>query len=133
MTGVDPVPAFTHARALLHEARANGAFPAAVCEVGRMDGPVWTEAFGRLTYASDSPEASTATPFDLASLTKVIATTSIVMSLVRSGAVRTDTAVSDVFAEWRDADRESITVGHLLDHSSGLPAHLRFPSSITAP
>ncbi|HUR22033.1 MAG TPA: serine hydrolase domain-containing protein [Vicinamibacterales bacterium] len=121
---------FTSARAVLEEARATSAFPAAVCEVGHAGGPVWTEAFGHLTYASDSEETSTATPFDLASLTKVIATSSIAMSLMRSGMLRTDTAVSDVLTDWRGTDRESVTVGHLLDHSSGLPAHLRFPSTV---
>jgi CubicO group peptidase (beta-lactamase class C family) len=130
MAGADPAGAFTSARAVLEDAQATGAFPAAVCEVGRADGPVWTEAFGRLTYSSDSPETTRDTPFDLASLTKVIATTSIVMSLVRSGALRTDTVVSGVFPEWLGTDRESITVAHLLDHSSGLPAHLRFPAFV---
>jgi CubicO group peptidase (beta-lactamase class C family) len=39
--------------------------------------------------------------------------------------------VSDILTDWRGTDRESVTVGHLLDHSSGLPAHLRLPSSAT--
>src|SRR5687768_15683439 len=131
MTGADPVPTFTSARAVLEEARAIRAFPAAVCEVGRAGGPIWTEAFGHLTYEADSPETTTATPFDLASLTKVIATTSIAMSLARSGLLQTDAVVGDVFTEWRGTDRESITAGHLLDHSSGLPAHRRLPASVT--
>jgi CubicO group peptidase (beta-lactamase class C family) len=105
------------------------AFPAAVCEVGRDSGPIWTEAFGHLTYATDAPLTTIDTPFDLASLTKVIATTSIAMSQVRAGLLRTDMAVADVFSGWRGTDRESITVGHLLDHSSGLPAHIRLPDS----
>jgi CubicO group peptidase (beta-lactamase class C family) len=92
---------------------------------------MWTEAFGQLTYAADAPETTPATPFDLASLTKVIATTSIAMSLVRSGMLRTDAVVSEVLADWRGTDRESITVGQLLDHSSGLPAHIRLPSSMS--
>ena len=122
---------FTSARAVIEEARAIRAFPAAACEVGRSDGPLWTEAFGHLTYAPESPATTTDTPFDLASLTKVIATTSIAMSLVRSGLLRTDAVVSDIFTDWRGTDRETVTVGHLLDHSSGLPAHLRLPSSAT--
>ena len=132
MARVDPRAGFTSARAVLDEAHALRAFPAAVCEVGRAGGPIWTEAFGHLTYAADAPEATTATPFDLASLTKVIATASIAMSLARSGLLRTDTVASDVFAPWRGTDRESITVGHLLDHSSGLPAHVRLPSKESA-
>lgn len=116
---------------MLREALAVRAFPAAVCEVGHVSGPVWTEAFGNLAYAPDSPETTADTPFDLASLTKVIATASIVMSLERAGVLRTDAVVSEVFTDWRNTDRESITVTQLLDHSSGLPAHVRFPTSVT--
>ena len=116
---------------MLEEALAVRALPAAVCEVGHINDPVWTEAFGSLTYAPDSPKTTAGTPFDLASLTKVIATASIVMSLERAGLLRTDAVVSDIFTDWRNTDRESITVTQLLDHSSGLPAHVRFPSVTT--
>lgn len=121
---------FAGGRAILEEARANGAYPAAVCEVGRSSGPIWAEAFGQLTYSPDSPATSTATPFDLASLTKVIATSSLVMSMVRRGELQIETRVSNIFRGLRGSDRETITIGHLLDHSSGLPAHLHLsPSS----
>jgi CubicO group peptidase (beta-lactamase class C family) len=127
------VPAFTAARSILEEARASHAFPAATCEIGRANGPLWTEAFGALTYDAAAPATRLSTPFDLASLTKVIATTSIVMSLVRSTRLRLDARVSDTFADWRNTDRETITVGQLLDHSSGLPAHVRLPSAAALP
>lgn len=117
--------AFASARAVLQEGRDTHAFPAAVCEVGRSSGPIWNEAFGQLTYSSDSPAATTSTPFDLASLTKVIATTSLVMSLVRQGALKVETRIADIFTDWRGRDHEVVTIGHLLDHSSGLPAQLR--------
>lgn len=120
---------FPQARALLENGRDCHAFPAAACEVGRASGPVWTEAFGHLTYAADAPVVTPETPFDLASLTKVIATTSIVMSLVRDGALRIDTRVAEIFDRWRGTDREAITVGHLLDHSSGLPVGMHIPAS----
>ena len=101
------------------------AFPACVCEVGRADGPIWSGAWGRFTYDADAPRVLTSTLFDLASLTKVIATTSLVMELVLRHRLSIDTRVADVFDGWRGADREHVTVGHLLDHSAGLPAHLR--------
>jgi len=96
-----------------------------VCEVGRANGPLWSDAWGRLTYDTEAPPATVATLFDLASLTKVIATTSLVMAQVQRRALSIDTRVAEVFEHWRGADREPVTVGHLLDHSSGLPAHLR--------
>jgi len=77
---------------------------------------------GRLTYEADSPATTRDTCFDLASLTKVIAATSVAMHLIRRERLSLDTAVADVFEEWRTDARRQITVGHLLDHSSGLPA-----------
>ncbi len=121
---------FTRARSVLEQAHRVQAFPAAVCEVGNRAGAVWTEAFGHLTYDADSSPAAPSTSFDLASLTKVISTTSIVMSLVRTGLLQTETRVCDVFTDWRGTDRQSITVAHLLDHSSGLPAHVRLQSPV---
>ena len=59
-------------------------FPAAAVEVGSSAAPIWTESFGTLTFDGGSPAAAVDTPFDLASLTKVIATTTIAMDLVRT-------------------------------------------------
>ena len=102
------------ARRIVEDARIAGVFPAATLEVGSSAGPIWSEAFG----------TGLQTPFDLASLTKVIATTTVVMELVRSGALRLDEPVSELFGEWRGADRETVTVRDLLEHASGLPARL---------
>jgi serine-type D-Ala-D-Ala carboxypeptidase len=89
-------------------------FPAATLEIGSSAGPIWSEAF----------ETSLDTPFDLASLTKVVATTTVVMELVRTGALRIDDRVSEFFPEWRGADRETVTVCDLLEHAAGLSARL---------
>ena len=115
---------FPRARTVLTSALKARAFPAAVCEVGRSTAPLWTEPFGRFTYDIDAPATRRDTVFDLASLTKVIATTSIATSLVRRNLMSLETRVADVFDTWRGTDREGVTVGHLLDHSSGLPANL---------
>jgi CubicO group peptidase (beta-lactamase class C family) len=120
---------FDRARAVLEEARLDGAFPAAVCEVGSSEGPFWAEAFGRLSYETDATAATTGTAFDLASLTKVIVTTSVAMALVRRQVLAVATRVADVVPGWRGADRAGITVGQLLDHSSGLPAQFQLPPS----
>jgi CubicO group peptidase (beta-lactamase class C family) len=116
---------FPSAQRVIDEALDAGAFPACTSEVGRAAGPLWSGAWGRLSYDAGAPPVSPATIFDLASLTKVIATTSIVMAMVQRRVLSIDTRVADIFPVWRGTDRESVTVGHLLDHSSGLPAHLR--------
>jgi CubicO group peptidase (beta-lactamase class C family) len=116
--------------ALAHSVLAAGiaarAFPAAAIEVGRSSGPLWRESVGRLTYDSDASPASTETIFDLASLTKVIATTSLTLRGVASGHLSIDQAVGDFLPAWRDERHAGLTIRHLLTHSSGLPAHIRF-------
>lgn len=102
------------------------AFPAAVVEVGARDDVLWRQSFGRLDVDRDSAPAQNGTIFDLASLTKVIATTSLVMRLVDNGAVVLDHPVRRWIPAWRGTDRENVTVRSLLTHSSGLTAWLPF-------
>src|SRR6185295_13745278 len=112
------------ARLVLERAIAGRVFPAASLEAGSSAGALWRDALGTLTFDAGSPPAQLDTPFDLASLTKVIVTTTVLMELVRTGRVRLDDPVSEFFGEWRGADRTHVTVRDLLEHASGLPARL---------
>ena len=116
---------FDQARAVLQEGLETRAFPAAVVNVGRSSEVLWSEPFGRLSYEPDAPATRHETVFDLASLTKVIATASIAMRLVESNRLALDAPLSSVLPRWTGSDRTSVSVRQLLDHSSGLPAHLR--------
>src|SRR5262249_14139699 len=113
---------FASARAVILEGLADHAFPAAAVEVGGGAGAHWREAFGHLTYDASASATTTETIFDLASLTKVIATTSLVMRAVEAGRLSLDAPVADFQSGWRATDRVGVTLRHLLDHSSGLPA-----------
>jgi CubicO group peptidase (beta-lactamase class C family) len=115
------------ARRVILEAIRAGVFPAAAIEVGNSASGLWTEALGTLTFDTSSPKTDLHTPFDLASLTKVVATTTVVMELVRTGALDLQERVSAFFEEWRGADREPVTVRDLLEHTSGLAARLIDP------
>lgn len=117
---------FTGAHEVLERAVSEHAFPAAVVEVGSPDRAFWHQAFGRLDPDADSPLARTDTIFDLASLTKVIATTSLVMRLVERGVLGLDHPVRRWLPDWRGTDREHVTLRSLLSHSSGLTAWLPF-------
>ncbi len=112
------------ARRVIERACADHIFPAAVVEVGNSSEVLWAEAFGNLTFDAAAPATVVDTPFDLASLTKVIVTTSVVMELLRKGALELDERLSACFAEWRGRDRDDVTIRHLLEHASGLPARL---------
>jgi CubicO group peptidase (beta-lactamase class C family) len=117
---------FDRAAEILLRGILDRAFPSAVAEVGRRDGAIWRRAFGTLTYDAGAPDTSNDTIFDLASLTKIIATTTLVMRAVDDGLLTVDDRVRDFLPEWRGIDREAVTLRDLLSHSSGLPAYLPF-------
>jgi len=109
---------------LLEAAIAERAFPGAVLAVGRDGALVHLRPFGRLTFDEGAPEVRTDTVYDLASLTKVVATTSAVMILVDEGRLDLAKRVADFVPAFRGGARDAVTVERLLTHTSGLPAHL---------
>ncbi len=114
---------FSAARTVLRQAIDDRAFPAASIEVGDATQPLWQESFGRLTFDPGASPATERTIFDLASLTKVMATTPLLMQQVERGSIGLDDAVIDHIAGWRSPDRVLVTLRDLLTHSSGLPAY----------
>ena len=108
-------------RAVLTRAIADSAFPGAYAAVGTADGVIVEYGVGRLDIA-DGSRPSASTIWDLASLTKVIGTTSAMIQLVGSGRVVLDSPVVRYLPAWKAPGAERITVRHLLSHSSGMPA-----------
>jgi CubicO group peptidase (beta-lactamase class C family) len=119
-------PDFAGAEAILAGALRESAFPCVVAAVGSSAGLSWQTALGTLTGEPDGPTAADTTIFDLASLTKVVATAAIAMRLVDRRLLGLDERVADRIGAWRGADRETVTIRDLLAHSSGLTAHLPF-------
>jgi CubicO group peptidase (beta-lactamase class C family) len=119
-------PAFAAAREVVQRAIDTRAFPAAVVEAGDARQPLWREAFGRLTFDPAAAPAGDDTIFDLASLTKVLSTSALVMRQVERGMLGLDDPVSRHLPRWRGADRDTVTIRDLLAHASGLPAHRPF-------
>ena len=121
--------------AILARALADSAFPGAVAVVGLSD-TVIVRAVGRLDAEDPAAPTIDETLWDLASLTKVVATTSALMQLVSSGSVALDEPVRRYLPEWTAPGSEAVTVRHLLTHSGGLPAwrplHKEAPDSPAA-
>lgn len=109
--------------AVLDRAIAARVFPGAIVEVGRASGAVATTARGTLTYATDSPAVSATTVYDLASLTKVLATTTLMVGEVAGGRMRLNDRVRHWIPEWTGDERQLVTLQDLLEHCSGLPDH----------
>ncbi len=100
---------------------ARGAFPGAALAVGGRGQTVLERGIGRLARG-DAEVDPVHTVYDLASLTKVVATTTAVMLLVEDGRMELDAPVSRYLPEFRGGRKDLVTVRHLLAHTSGLPA-----------
>lgn len=99
------------------------AFPGGVLAVGYKGRLAYLKPFGRLSYDADSPAVTADTIYDLASLTKVIATTTMAMILVDEGLLDLDKPVQDFLPLFLGPEKEKVTVRDLLTHSSGLVAY----------
>ncbi|WP_420616075.1 glycoside hydrolase family 3 N-terminal domain-containing protein [Candidatus Palauibacter sp.] len=116
---------------IIEAAIADGAAPGAVLAVGRGARVVRLRGYGNLDWASSAtlPPGTAATDsslYDLASLTKVVATTTGVMQLVDRGDLSLDTRIAEHLPEWSQGWKRDVTVRHLLTHQGGLPPFLPF-------
>ena len=116
---------FGEAFAVLQEAIVQKVFPAASIAVTLQGKLVALKAYGQFTYEPASSPATTGTVFDLASLTKIVATTTMAMILYERGLIDLDAPVVSIVPEFggSDARHRDVTVHMLLAHSSGLPAY----------
>src|SRR5436190_6740007 len=94
--------------------------PGAVILVGRGDAVVYSGVFGNRAIAPAPEPMTEDTIFDLASLTKVVATTTSVMKLVEEGRIRLNDPVSQFEPGFGKYGKNGITIRHLLTHTSGL-------------
>ncbi len=108
------------ARAVLERAVESGAFPGAVALVARHGRIVLHEAVGKASLRPTVREMTRETIFDLASVTKVVATLPAVMILLERGSLRLDDAVTRFMPEFGKAGKEEVLIRHLLTHTAGL-------------
>jgi uncharacterized protein YbbC (DUF1343 family)/CubicO group peptidase (beta-lactamase class C family) len=109
---------------LVEDAIQKNDCPGAVVLVGHDGRIVYRRAFGFRTHIPHDAPMTVDTLFDMASLTKVIATTPAVMQLFEEGKIRLDDPVADYWPEFGENGKQSITVRELLTHYSGLPPDL---------
>jgi len=94
--------------------------PGAVVLIGRDDAVLYHRAFGHRAVEPSVEPMTEDTIFDLASLTKVVATTTSVMKLIEEGQMRLNDPVSQFVPEFGKYGKSGITIRHLLTHTSGL-------------
>jgi CubicO group peptidase (beta-lactamase class C family) len=109
---------------LVAEGLKNQQMPGCVVLVARHGKVAWLKAYGdkRIEPAEQRQAMSTDTVFDLASLTKPIATATSIMKLVEQGKVQLDAPAAKYIPEFAAAGKDKITIEHLLTHQAGLIA-----------
>ena len=116
---------FSGAFDVLQQAIAEHVFPGASAAVTENGSLVALKACGRFTYDADAPVVTPATVFDLASVTKVVASTAVAMLLYERGLIDLDAPLAGIVPEFisEDSRRRDVTLRMLLAHCSGLPAY----------
>lgn len=123
---------------VLGEAIAAKAFPGCAFGVLSDRNVVLLDALGRFTYEADSPVVVADTVYDVASLTKVLATTAATMLLYQCGRLDLEMPLGELlpgFVVGRAAGSQArkVTLRHLLAHSAGLPGYVEFFKTATTP
>src|SRR2546423_10165357 len=100
-----------------------GGYPGAAVVVGRKGAAVFERGFGRLSWSETStPVDAQATIYDIASLTKVVGTTTAIMILYDEKKIGLDDPVVNYIPTFGGGDKDRVTIRQLLTHTSGLPA-----------
>lgn len=114
----------------MEEGVASGVFPGGVLLVEYNGEVVFHEAFGSAALFPERIPATRETLFDLASLTKPLATASALLLLFQRQLIALEDPVSKFLSEYTEGAKKGVTLFHLLNHSSGLPDWAPFYRSI---
>lgn len=107
---------------IIEKSIAEGNYPGAVVLVGHRGHIIYKGVFGNRRVVPSVAPMQFDTIFDVASLTKVVATAPAIMQLVEQGKIRLDAPVAKYWPEFASNDKEKITIRELLTHTSGLSA-----------
>jgi len=111
---------------IINNAIKDSIFPGAQLFVSKEDKILINKSFGTYTYDTNSKNVSNESIYDVASLTKVLSTTPVVMKLVQKKMLSLDYPLSDFYDEFKGQNKKDVTIRHLLTHTSGLPAYIEY-------
>ncbi len=120
-------PDFSEAKKILAAAVGDSIFPGAQVVITQGGEVLWSHEVGRHTYDPHSPPVTENTIYDAASLTKVVATTPVVMKLVEQKKLPLDEPVNHFLPEFEGGNKEMVTIRQMLTHSAGLKPFDEFP------
>jgi len=113
--------------AIVRQGIRQGVYPGAVVVIGRKDSVLYARGYGHFTWSPSSPVPTPdSTLWDIASITKVMGTTSAAMRLVDAKRLGLDAPVRQYVPQFSGGPKDRVTVRMLLDHTSGLRAYVPF-------
>ncbi len=107
---------------IVQEGLGQDKMPGCVVVIGRREGIAFCRAYGFRQLQPEKVEMTVDTVFDLASLTKPMATATSVMALIQQGKLDANATVATYLPEFAQNGKETITIHHLLTHTGGLIA-----------
>ena len=117
---------FFRVDSIISSAVKDNTFPGAQLMVVKSGEILHKKNYGQLDYSSNSAEVNDGTIYDIASLTKVVGTTTAIMKLYDEGKINLDEKVTTYIPEFGENGKENVMVKNLLLHNSGLPAWQKF-------
>lgn len=126
-------PDFSTATQLIRSAVSEGLIPSAALAIGCHDRIFVKETFGQTSLTKEGCPVNETTLYDMASVTKILSTTMIALKMIESGQLALADPISRYFGKLVPADKEPITIFHLMTHTSGLTPHLLMETYISNP
>ena len=111
---------FSSSWKIINDAIDSKLFPGAQILVVKDSKILADKSFGYQTFESNSPKIDINTIYDIASLTKVVATTPVIMKLIKKKYLHLDHEIYQFYPEFKGEWKDKVTIKHLLTHSSGL-------------
>ena len=111
---------------IIEKAIDNQVFPGAQIFVSKGENILYNNGLGKLSYDVNAKNVNNKTIYDVASLTKILATTPIIMKLVQKKQIGLNYPLSDFYPEFSKGEKKKITIEHLLTHTSGLKPYIEF-------
>ena len=132
----EPSPAFRRIDTLVQKGLDASAFPGCQVLVAQQGRILYDRAFGSYSYEDRRP-VTAETVYDLASVTKCLATTLAVMKLYEEGRIRLEAPLSDYLPYLQGSNKASLTVAEVMTHTAGLrdwiPFYKRWGAEIYRP
>jgi CubicO group peptidase (beta-lactamase class C family) len=127
LVGPAAAQSVTEVDAIVRQGIRQGVYPGAVVVIGRKDSVLYARGYGHFTWSPSSPVPTPdSTLWDIASITKVMGTTSAAMRLVDARRLSLDAPVRQYLPEFSGGQKDRVTIRMLLDHTSGLRSYVPF-------